>query len=71
MNYYKSKRIVLNKLNKIFKQAKKEKQEIDLNELRLQIMLNNDIGENSINQSIDLLSKHYGFNVIDDEITWD
>ena len=70
MSYYKTKKIVLNQLNKLFENASKKKTEIDINALRLQIMLSQEIGELSINKMIDSLGKYYGFEREGDVIKW-
>lgn len=71
MSYYRTKKIVLIKLNSLFESAKSKKTSIDLNSLRLQFMLTYEIGELSINKMVNSLGKHHGFKVNDDIIEWD
>lgn len=70
MNFYRTKKIVLTQLKNMFESAKEKKVEIDLNALRLNLMLNYEIGELSINKMVEMLSKHYEFKVVDDTIEW-
>lgn len=70
-SYYRTKKMVLIKLNTLFESAKNKKTNIDLNGLRLQLMLNYEIGELSINKMVEALSKYHGFKVIDDVAEWE
>ena len=70
-SFYRTKKIVLNKISAIIESAKGEKLEIDVNALRLQLMLNFEVGELSINKMVSSLGKYHGFKVVDDTISWD
>ena len=71
MSYYRTKKIVLNKISLIIESAKDEKIEIDVNALRLQMMLNFEIGELSINKMFNSLGVYHGFKVVSDTVVWD
>lgn len=71
MSYYRTKKIVLNKINDIIVSAKENKTPVDINALRLQFMLNFEIGELSINKMVNSLAKYHEFKIVDDTIEWD
>ena len=70
-SYYRTKKIVLIKISAIVESAKDKKIEIDINALRLQLMLTYEIGELSINKMVVSLGKYHGFKIVDDNIMWD
>lgn len=71
MSYYRNKRIVLKQLNSLFEGEKNNKTKINVNSLKLQLLLNNDIGELTIDKMLVYLGVEHGFKVEDGLIKWD